>query len=95
MKVARSEEQERVWFRSERVFLSGGSEWYFQTREGVDLGPYDTQFEAEVEAGLLKELLLNCGDEAAIGITIQEFVSDSFDMGRPLSPRYQSGHAAS
>jgi len=93
MKVARSEEQERVWFRSERVFLSGESEWYFQTREGVDVGPYDTQFEAEVEAGLLKELLLNCGDEAAIGITIQEFVSDSFDMGRPLSPRYQSGQA--
>jgi len=87
MKGSRSEEQARVWFRSERVFLSGGSEWYFQTREGVDVGPYDTQFEAEVEAGLLKELLLNCADKDAVERTIREFVSDSFEMGRPLSPR--------
>ena len=91
MKVSRNEEQARVWFRSERVFLSAGSEWYFQTREGVDVGPYDTQFEAEVEAGLLKELLLNCADAGAVERAIREFVSDSFEMGRPLSPRLHGG----
>jgi len=94
MKVSRSEEQARIWFRSERVFLSGHSEWYFQTREGVDVGPYDTQFEAEIEAGLLKELLLNCADDSQVERTIREFVSESFEMGRPLSPRFHGAIAA-
>ena len=53
MKVARNNEEQRVWFRSERVFFSNGSDWYFQTREGIDVGPYESQFEAEIEGGLL------------------------------------------
>jgi len=45
-------EQALRWFRRERVFASGGS-WYFRTREGVDVGPYGSRFEAEVEADIL------------------------------------------
>lgn len=89
MKVSRNKEQERVWFRSERVFLSGGSHWYFQTREGVDVGPYESQFEAEIEAGLLKELLQECPDERAVRGAIREFVLDSYAMGRPLNPLFR------
>lgn len=40
------------WFRRERVFASGAS-WYFRTREGIDVGPYGSRFEAEVEADIL------------------------------------------
>ncbi len=40
------------WFRRERVFASGGS-WYFRTREGIDVGPYGSRFEAEIEADIL------------------------------------------
>jgi hypothetical protein len=87
MHAARSNEQSKTWFRSDRVFLSNGK-WYFHTREGVDVGPYDTQFEAEIEASMLKELLRE-SDPAQPPITvIREFVLDSYVMGRPLSPNF-------
>ena len=89
MKVARQSEQPKTWFRSERVFLSGSQDWYFQTREGVDVGPYESQFEAEIEAGLLKELLIEVSDAETIMSIIREFVLDSYAMGRPLTPRFR------
>jgi hypothetical protein len=89
MKVSRSKEESRVWFRSGRVFLAGDSHWYFQTREGMDVGPYESQFEAEIEAGLLKELLHDCGDADSIKAAMREFVLDSYAMGRPLTPRFR------
>ncbi|MEM7081084.1 MAG: DUF6316 family protein [Pseudomonadota bacterium] len=90
-KVNRNNEQPKTWFRSERVFMVG-KHWYFQTREGIDVGPYETQFEAEIEAGLLKELLRDLPDEEAILAAIREFVLDSFSMGRPLSPHFRTEH---
>ena len=85
--AVRSKERPRTWFRSERVFLSDGR-WYFHTREGVDVGPYDSQFEAEIEAGMLKELLRErAAGEGAIDV-IREFVLDSYAMGRPLTPSF-------
>ena len=90
-KVARSSEHRRSWFRSERVFLHAPNEWYFQTREGIDIGPYDSQFESEIEAGLLKELLQGVRDDATIKLIMRQFVLDSFAMGRPLSPLFREG----
>lgn len=86
MITARSNERPQTWFRSERVFLSDGK-WYFHTREGVDVGPYDSQFEAEIEAGMLKELLRERPGTDPLGI-IREFVLDSYEMGRPLTPSF-------
>lgn len=87
MNGGRRNEAPRIWFRSERMFLSDGK-WYFHTREGVDVGPYDSQFEAEIEAGMLKELLRNGrGSEAPLSV-IREFVLDSYAMGRPLIPGF-------
>ncbi len=87
MQSARQHEDQKTWFRSERVFLTDG-EWYFHTREGVDVGPYPSQFEAEIEAGMLKELLRNVprGEEALS--VIREFVLESYAMGRPLNPNF-------
>ncbi|MFU8815813.1 MAG: DUF6316 family protein [Pseudomonadales bacterium] len=84
MTVARSSEAPQTWFRSERLFASNGK-WFFHTREGVDVGPYDSQFEAEIEAAMLKELLLGRtpGEEAKA--VIREFVLESYAMGRPLA----------
>lgn len=89
MKVSRHHEEARVWFRSDRVFLENGNRWYFHTREGVAVGPYESQPEAEIEAGLLKELLVDCADYNDVKRVIREFVLDSFAMGRPLSPRFR------
>lgn len=87
MHGARRNEQPKTWFRSDRVFLSNG-QWYFHTREGVDVGPYDSQFEAEIEAGMLKELLREGGQARPPMAVIREFVLDSYVMGRPLSPNF-------
>ncbi len=89
MKVSRRNEAPRIWFRSERVFMAGDQEWYFETREGVDVGPYESQLEAEIEAGLLKELLQSCDSREAVMEILREFVLDSFAMGRQLNPRFR------
>ncbi len=87
MRAARKQEDQKTWFRSERVFLTEG-DWYFHTREGVDLGPYPSQFEAEIEAGMLKELLKTTDrGEPALSV-IREFVLASYAIGRPLAPNF-------
>lgn len=86
MNAVRTNERPRTWFRSERVFLSNG-QWFFHTREGVDVGPYDSQFEAEIEAGMLKELLREHAQDSPLNV-IREFVLDSYAMGRPLAPSF-------
>jgi hypothetical protein len=74
------------------VFLSDGK-WYFHTREGVDVGPYESQFEAEIESGMLKQMLRELdrsplpGADQALRV-IREFVLDSYVMGRPLMPSF-------
>jgi hypothetical protein len=93
MNAARENERPKTWFRSDRVFLSDGN-WFFHTREGVDVGPYETQFEAEIEAGMLKELLRERGVESDECIlVIREFVLDSYAMGRPLTPNFAQVHS--
>lgn len=88
MNAARHDEKAKTWFRSERVFLSD-EKWFFHTREGVDVGPYDSQFEAEIEAGMLKELLRERDSKGTASISvIREFVLDSYAMGRPLTPNF-------
>jgi hypothetical protein len=87
--VARDQEKSRTWFRSERVFLSNG-QWYFHTREGVDVGPYESQCDAEIEAGMLKELLRERGQGGRGMAIIREFVLDSFALGRSLNPHFNS-----
>ena len=88
MNAARIDEKPKTWFRSERVFLSD-EKWFFHTREGVDVGPYDSQFEAEIEAGMLKELMRETakGDDSLS--VIREFVLESYAMGRPLTPNFR------
>ncbi len=84
MLVSRRDESSRTWFRAERVFNCNGR-WYFHTREGIDVGPYESQLEAEIEAGMLKELIKNTalrGD--ALGI-LRDFILESFNLGRPLN----------
>ena len=80
----RRRDGESTWFRSDRVF-GAEDQWYFHTREGVDIGPYDTRCEAEIEAAMLRELLIGSAPAQALRI-IREFVLDSYAMGRPLMP---------
>lgn len=38
----RQGEQEKSWYRSDRFFRVNG-DWYFSTREKVDVGPFDSK----------------------------------------------------
>jgi hypothetical protein len=67
------------WRRRERVFESAGH-WYFRTREGIDVGPYRTRFEAEVEADLLKHRLQGIEAENAQAV-IRSFMMESVGQG--------------
>jgi hypothetical protein len=84
MKVGRRNELAKTWFRSDPVFSCNG-QWYFHTREGIDVGPYDSQLEAEVESGMLRQLLKRHGMENRGREVLRDFILDSFTMGRPLS----------
>lgn len=86
MSASRRDEAPKTWFRSDRIFMQDNG-WFFHTREGVDIGPYESQFEAQIESGLLKELLTRRGDQDAMKV-IRDFVLDSYAMGRPLSPSF-------
>ena len=86
MLVGRDNEKERTWFRSDRVFITNG-QWYFHTREGIDVGPYESQLECEIEARLLKELFKNATVDGEALRVLKEFILESFSLGRPLSVR--------
>ena len=75
MAYRRKDKSPKTWFRSSRVFRSDG-QWYFHTREGIVLGPYHAQFEAEVDAERLKSLLVDVDGDSAKDI-IQAFMVDS------------------
>lgn len=73
----RKNESQKIWFRSERVFRVDGR-WYFHTREGIDVGPYESRFEAEIDATMLIANL-KAADPGRAKTVIREFMlfSDS------------------
>ncbi len=85
--VPQSEQDD--WERGDRVFYKDG-EWFFQTRERIDVGPYKSQFEAEVEAGLLKELLAGVTDANRLEAIVRGFVIDSQPVGGPRLCAYSN-----
>jgi hypothetical protein len=72
----RRNEPARTWFRSHRIFRSD-SNWYFHTREGIDVGPFASEFEAQVEASILKSLLKEAPSGKAALATVREFLLDA------------------
>ena len=78
----RKYEPPRQWCRSTRVYCEPGrcDAWYFQTREGVDVGPYLSQFAAEVEASLLKELLAQEDSHEARLAKVISFMHESLEL---------------
>lgn len=71
----RKDEAARLWFRTGRVFCVDG-QWYFHTREGLDVGPYATELEACIEADLLKSYLHQLPDSQSRQ-TIRDFAFSS------------------
>ncbi len=57
----RSGEAARPWFRSERYYHTGEG-WWFMTRENKELGPFNSQNEAEIELVLYVRQVNQIGD---------------------------------
>lgn len=68
----RRHEEPRIWFRSDRVFRVDG-DWFIHTREGIAVGPYNDKFAADVDAEMLKSLLVGIEEVEAKAI-IREFM---------------------
>ena len=90
MFAGRVEEEKRTWFRSERIFNCNG-EWYFHTREGIDVGPYESQLEADIEAEMLRELIRHANLHSDALSVLRDFILESFSMGRPLNVMVRDG----
>ncbi len=86
----RNNEAPRTRFRSERVFRSN-SDWYFHTREGIDVGPFKSEFEAQVESSILKNVLKEKPIEEARQ-AIREFVADACPVSNDAIPVRQQEH---
>jgi len=88
--ASRRNESRKTWFRSERVFNCNG-QWYFHTREGIDVGPYESQLEAEIEATMLKELIKSSSVDGEALTVLRDFILESFTLGRPLNVMIAQG----
>jgi len=80
----RKNEPPKTWFRSDRVFRSNGT-YYFHTREGIDVGPFASEFEAQVESSILKNVLKDARTKAAAISAIREFMLDARTSSSDLS----------
>lgn len=60
--VVRKGEKARTWYRNPRIFKNLDN-WYISTREGVDVGPYGCQFDAEVDAEIMVKQLSRCAPD--------------------------------
>jgi len=89
----RKNERLRAWFRSDRVFSSEGR-WYFSTREGIELGPYDSHAEVDRQIReLCARLEPMCPGKQSRAI-ICDFIFNARNTGRMLSPRFARGRTA-
>jgi hypothetical protein len=57
-------------------FVHTDEGWYFKTREGVKLGPYAEEFDAEISASLLIAALAQLDPGADATAAIQRFIRD-------------------
>jgi len=60
----------RVPERSER-FLQKGGYWYYTTREGVDIGPFDSRADAEIGASDFIDFI--CASEPSVAETLKQY----------------------
>ena len=69
---SRSGETDKVRFRGDHVFPAHGK-WYFNTREGIDVGPFDTRADAEINSTRLRLVLAKIHDPKLARTVISRF----------------------
>lgn len=56
--ICRNGENEKHWYRSDRFFVVN-SDWYFTTRENIDVGPFGSEASARQGLKLFIENVLS------------------------------------
>lgn len=92
MKSCRRFERPRAWFRADRVFAMNG-QWFFSTREGIELGPYLSHSEAEAQASILSHRLERMCPGKQSRAVVCQFIYDACNSGRLLSPQFAAARA--
>lgn len=72
MSRGRKGEEERTWFRAGRIFREGDA-WFVATREGIDVGPFESEEQARQNAERLVEILERTTSPVEALIAIREF----------------------
>ena len=70
----REGESHKSYFRAGGRSLLADGRWYFATREGVDVGPYDTREAADAGGARLAAALHGVDDPIAARKIIREFM---------------------
>jgi hypothetical protein len=68
----RAGEGPRVWPRRDRISQRDG-QWWFVTRERVNIGPYETRFDAEIGSRKLARVLRKIRNPAAAELAVRRF----------------------
>ncbi len=68
----RQGEAPKQWYRSVRFFQVDGV-WFFSTREGIDVGPFETETYARHQEQGLKSLLIRTKSSEQARLTVMEF----------------------
>ncbi len=77
----------RYWYRTDRIFSRDG-QWFIQTREGVEVGPYGCEFDAELEATALIEKLARTKTNHTRIILSHKLLSDESRLNSAMYTDY-------
>ena len=70
---SRSDEPEKIHFRGDHVFPALGK-YYFNTREGIDVGPFDTRDAAVINSTRLRLVLSHIADPDLARVVVSRYV---------------------
>jgi hypothetical protein len=70
---SRGQEAPRPWRRRARYFARDGR-WWFLTRENIEVGPFDSRFDAEVACRQLVRALRKVDDAAKAHLAVRRFM---------------------
>jgi hypothetical protein len=82
--LRRTDAGDRLYFRTSRI-VPRHDGVFVRTREGVELGPFDSVFAAEVEAALLVNALTRLAPGVDPSVGVQTFVRNEYEQPEALT----------
>jgi len=80
-----TDEDEVLRFQTDRVYKANG-DWYFNTRENIQVGPYASETIARFHGSELINQLKKLSNEEEILVAIRNFAFDTTDYSSDFDP---------